>query len=135
MYVLPGFRAASAPDPFPSFPHRTLSSAGGSLTIVSRISDAAATSLGDVASVAPMATNSLAREVVRFHTVSANPALNKFIPIGWPIKPRPIRPTFGLEVAAESTEVSSTGGVSLINDANPIVQGSAQNAGTHLPST
>src|SRR5258708_2453241 len=31
------------------------------------------------------------------------------MPIGWPIKPRPIKPTFVLEAAADSTEVSCTG--------------------------
>src|SRR4029077_8951517 len=103
MYVLPGFRPASTPESLPFVPQSTASRAGGSLPMVIRTSDAAATSLGDVTSVAPSATSSFAREVVRFQTVRGNPAFNKFMPMGWPIKPRPIRPTFVLELAADST--------------------------------
>src|ERR1700730_18214711 len=69
MYVLPAFSPDSAPEFLPSVPQRTLSSAGGSLTIVIRPSEAAPTSFGDIASVAPIATSSLARDVVRFHTI------------------------------------------------------------------
>src|SRR5216683_2557504 len=85
-----------------------LSSAGGSLTMVSRTSEAAATSFGDVASLAPKATSESARELVRFQTVSVWPALSRFMPMGWPIKPRPISPTLALELAADSTEASCT---------------------------
>src|SRR6266404_4055363 len=56
------------------------------------------------------------------------------MPIGSPIKPRPIRPTFVLELAAESTEVSSTAGVSLNSKSKLIVQPCAKNAVTHLPA-
>src|SRR5206468_7632996 len=80
----------------PFEPHKTSSSAGGSLTMVRRKSEAAATSCGDFASFAPAATNSSAREAVRFHTVSECPALMRFIPIGRPIKPSPINPIFFL---------------------------------------
>src|SRR5258707_2548022 len=61
MYVLPGFSPASAPESLPVVPQRTLSSAGGSLTKRVQTSEAAATSLGDIASVAPLASHSLAR--------------------------------------------------------------------------
>src|SRR5438552_18175530 len=88
--LLPRLSACIAPFE----PHKTSSSAGGSLTIVRRKSEAAATSCGDFASFAPAATNSSAREAVRFHTVSECPALMRFIPIGRPIKPSPINPIF-----------------------------------------
>src|SRR5260221_6079499 len=70
MYVLPGFSPASAPESLPVVPQRTLSSAGGSLTMVIRTSEAAPTSLGVITHVAPPGTDSFAREVVRFQTVS-----------------------------------------------------------------
>src|SRR6266404_5396916 len=90
MYVLPRLSACIAPFE----PHKTSSSAGGSLTIVRRKSEAAATSCGDFASFAPAATSSSAREPVRFHTVREYPALIRFLPIGRPIKPSPINPIF-----------------------------------------
>src|SRR5947209_13028534 len=80
----------------PFEPHKTSSSAGGSLTIVRRKSAAAATSCGDFAGFAPAATNSSAREAVRFHTVREYPALMRFMPMGRPIKPSPINPIFFL---------------------------------------
>src|SRR6267154_3448018 len=49
------------------------------------------------------------------------------MPIGWPIKPRPIRPTFVLELAAESTEVSSNSGRVAGLRTKSIVQGCAKN--------
>src|SRR5579859_1694183 len=101
--MLPGLSPASAPESFPSAPHNTLSSAGGSLTIVSRTSEAAAASFGEIASFAPKATSSSAREAVRFQIVSAWPALRRLAPMGCPIKPSPINPTLILELAADST--------------------------------
>src|SRR5438105_12098672 len=88
--MLPRLTACIAPFE----PHKTSSSAGGSLTIVRRKSAAAATSCGDFASFAPVATNSSAREAVRFHTVREYPALMRFMPMGRPIKPSPINPIF-----------------------------------------
>src|SRR5437899_2767519 len=88
--MLPRLSACMAPFE----PHKTSSSAGGSLTIVRRKSQAAATSCGDFASFAPAATNSSTREAVRFHTVREYPALIRFLPIGRPIKPSPINPIF-----------------------------------------
>src|SRR5215472_5563702 len=76
----------------PAEPQRTSSSAGGSLTMVRRKSEAAATSWGDLASLAPAATSSSAREAVRFQTVSGWPALMRFIPMGRPMRSSPIRP-------------------------------------------
>src|SRR3982074_3595528 len=58
-------------------------------------SELAASSRGDCASFAPVATSSSARDAVRFQTVNGKPAFNKFIPMGLPISPRPISPTFG----------------------------------------
>src|SRR3989442_15255589 len=78
----------------PLGPHRTSSRAGGSLTMVRRNSELAATSCGDFASFAPAATSSSAREPVRFHTVREYPALMRFMPMGRPIKPSPINPIF-----------------------------------------
>src|SRR5438552_16275084 len=88
--MLPRLSACNAPFE----PHKTSSSAGGSLTMVRGKSEAPANSCGDFASFAPEATNSTAREAVRFHTVSECPALMRFIPIGRPIKPSPINPIF-----------------------------------------
>src|SRR6266478_4726816 len=88
--MLPRLSACMAPFE----PHKTSSSAGGSLTIVRRKSEAAATSCGDFASFAPAATSSSAREPVRFHTVREYPALMRFMPMGRPIKPSPTNPIF-----------------------------------------
>ena len=55
-----------------------------------------AASFGDFASFAPAATNSSARDAVRFHTVTACPAFNKFIAIGRPISPSPMNPILRL---------------------------------------
>src|SRR2546421_4599812 len=88
--MLPRLSACMAPFE----PHKTSSSAGGSLTMVRRKSEAAATSCGDFASFAPAATRSSAREAVRFHTVREYPALMRFMPMGRPIKPSPINPIF-----------------------------------------
>src|SRR3989440_9640731 len=88
--MLPRLTACIAPFE----PHKTSSSAGGSLTIVRRKSAAAATSCGDFAGFAPAATSSSAREAVRFHTVRECPALMRFMPMGRPIKPSPINPIF-----------------------------------------
>src|SRR5882762_4749967 len=78
----------------PAEPHRTSSRAGGSLTMVRRKSEAAATSCGDLAGLAPAATSSSAREGVRFQTVSEWPAFRRFIPMGRPMRPRPMSPIF-----------------------------------------
>jgi len=75
-------------------PQRISSSAGGSLTIVNRMSEAAAASRGVFASFAPAATSSEARDAVRFHTVTEWPALSRFRLIGLPIRPSPIKPIF-----------------------------------------
>ena len=61
--------------------------------MVIRTSEAAAASRGDFARCAPCATNSSARDAVRFHTVTSKPFLSKFAAIGLPIKPNPITPT------------------------------------------
>src|SRR6267143_2870528 len=97
--MLPRFTACIAPFE----PHNTSSSAGGSLTIVRIKSAALAASWGDFASFAPAATSSSAREAVRFQTVREWPALMRFMPMGRPIRPRPISPIF-LEAAADSKE-------------------------------
>src|SRR3984893_9429115 len=130
MYVQPGFSPARAPESLSSVPQSTLSSAGGSLTMVISTSEAAATSFGDVARIAPIATNSFAREIVRFQTVKEWPAFSRFIPIGWPIKPRPIKPTFALELVADSTELSYR--TCRESDVQVDCTGLARNAGTHL---
>src|SRR4029077_19922841 len=107
MYVLPGLSAGSAAASLlPSAPQSTSSSAGGSLTIVISTSEAAATSRGDFASVAPAPTNSSARDAVRFHTVTACPALTKFRAIGRPMRPSPITPILAFEPPAESIDAS-----------------------------
>src|SRR5258708_39651957 len=93
-YTLPERRPPSAPSSFPSCPQRISSSAGGSLTIVNRMSEAAAASRGVFASFAPAATSSEARDAVRFHTVTEWPALSRFRLIGRPIRPSPIKPIF-----------------------------------------
>src|SRR5260370_13481556 len=94
----------------PLGPHKTCSRAGGSLTIVRRKSQAAATSCGDFASLAPAATSSSAREAVRFQTVRAKPALMRFIPIGRPIRPRPINPIFLGPAAGSKRSLLECGG-------------------------
>src|SRR6266446_3964945 len=83
---------------------RTSSRAGGSLTMVISKSEAEATSPGDLASFAPAATSDSAREAVRFQTVSGKPALRRFRLMGEPMRPRPIKPTFGLEPALRFTK-------------------------------
>src|SRR5215472_10478481 len=90
--MLPGRSPANAPSCCPSCPQRISCKAGGSLTMVKRISEAAAASRGVFASFAPAATNSEAREGVRFHTVTLCPALSRFMLIGRPINPSPINP-------------------------------------------
>src|SRR5215469_17422569 len=94
MYKLPDFKAASAPSFGSSEAHRTDSRAGGSLTMVISTSLAAATSRGDLATVAPAESSFSAREVVRFQTVKRCPAFNKFMAIGRPIRPKPMKPIF-----------------------------------------
>src|ERR1700688_3319010 len=84
---------ANAPPDFSLEAQRTSSSAGGSLTMVMRMS--AAASLGEAARRAPAATSESAREAVRFHTTSGNPALSRLWPMGRPISPSPIRLTVG----------------------------------------
>src|SRR6202035_1260467 len=64
-------------------------------------------SRGDAASFAPAATNSSARDVVRFHTVKGKPAFNKFMPMGLPINPRPINPTFVCGPITKFTKTSA----------------------------
>src|SRR6266481_4311067 len=97
--MLPRFTACIAPFE----PHNTSSSAGGSLTMVRIKSAALAASWGDFASVAPAATSSSAREAVRFQTVREWPALMRFMPMGRPIRPRPMNPIF-LGAPADSKE-------------------------------
>src|ERR1700681_125859 len=87
----------------PLGPQRISSRAGGSLTMVRRKSEAAATSCGDLASLAPAATSSSAREAVRFQTVREYPALMRYMLMGRPIRPRPMSPIF-LGAAADSKE-------------------------------
>jgi hypothetical protein len=58
------------------------------------MSAAAAASRGVFASFAPAATRSDARDAVRFHTVTECPALSRFMLIGFPIRPSPIKPIF-----------------------------------------
>src|SRR6266852_8181491 len=88
--MLPRFSACMVP----LGPQRTSSRAGGSLTMVRRKSEEEAASRGDFASVAPAVTSSSARAAVRFQTVREYPALMRFMPIGRPIRPRPINPIF-----------------------------------------
>src|SRR5258708_17772288 len=88
--MLPRLSACMAP----LGPQRISSRAGGALTREIRKSAGAETSWGDFASVAPAATSSSAREVVRFHTVREWPALMRFMPMGRPIRPRPMNPIF-----------------------------------------
>src|SRR5580700_9171771 len=94
--MLPGRKDRRAPasgrEPAP--PQRTPSRAGGSLTMVMSRSDKLATSSGELASLAPAATSDSAREAVRFQTVKEYPAFKRFNPIGRPIRPSPINPTF-----------------------------------------
>src|ERR1700722_6037918 len=94
--MLPGRRDPKAPAPGlePEPPQRTPSRAGGSLTMVMSTSEVLATSSGKLASLAPAATSDSAREAVRFQTVKEYPAFNRFNPIGRPIRPSPINPTF-----------------------------------------
>src|SRR5215475_4134916 len=102
--MAPGFNAANAASAAltpPLLPHSTSSSAGGSLTIVISTSASLAASFGDFASFAPAATNSSARDAVRFHTITACPAFTKFIAIGRPIRPSPINPIYAF--APDST--------------------------------
>src|ERR1700722_5714350 len=91
----------------PFCPHKTSSSAGGSLTMESTISELAASSRGHRASFAPAATSSSARDAVRFQTVKGKPAFNKFIPMGLPISPKPISPTFVCGPITEFTKTSA----------------------------
>src|SRR5580700_2849910 len=94
--MLPGRkdRRAPAPGREPAPPQRTPSRAGGSLTMVMSTSDELATSSAELASLAPAATSDSAREAVRFQTVKEYPAFKRFNPIGRPIRPSPIKPTF-----------------------------------------
>src|SRR5271169_5239122 len=94
--MLPGRRDSRAPELWLEAepPHRTPSRAGGSLTMVISTSEPAATSWGDLASVAPAATSDSAREAVRFQTVKEYPAFKRFKPMGRPMSPSPINPTF-----------------------------------------
>src|SRR5713101_6691189 len=93
------------PPRAPSVPHRTDSSAGGSLTMVKRRSAASAAARGDDASRAPAATSDSAREGVRFQTVSGYPAFKRFNPMGRPMRPRPIHPMLGFEPEAGVTRI------------------------------
>src|SRR5713226_8158222 len=104
--MLPRWSACIAPP----VPQRTSSRAGGSLTMVRRKPEAAATSCGDFASLAPAATSSSAREAVRFQTVRAKPALMRFSPIGRPIRPRPINPIFLGPAAGSKRSLLECGG-------------------------
>src|SRR6202047_4892543 len=70
-------------------------------------SELAASSRGDGASFAPAATSSSARDAVRFQTVKGKPAFNKFMPMGLPINPRPINPTFVCGPITEFTKTSA----------------------------
>src|SRR5580704_10564313 len=94
--MLPGRKDRRAPEPWrePESPQRTPSRAGGSLTMVMSASEEPATSSGELASLAPAATSDSAREAVRFQTVKEYPAFKRFKPIGRPIRPSPINPTF-----------------------------------------
>src|SRR5271165_1406706 len=90
--MLPDRSPASAPSSLPSLPHSTCSRAGGSLTMVKRISEAAAAWRGLLARAAPAATSSCAREAVRFQTVREWPAFKRFMAMGRPMSPRPMNP-------------------------------------------
>src|SRR5271155_1713324 len=81
------------PSITPFAPQKTSSTAGGSLTIVSSTSLAAATSRGLAPHFAPAAIKSSARLFVRFQTVRGNPAFSQLRPMGLPINPSPINPT------------------------------------------
>src|ERR1700692_3636220 len=70
-------------------------------------SELAARYRGYDASFAREATSSSARDAVRFQTVSGNPAFNKFMPMGLPISPRPISPTFVCGPITQFTKTSA----------------------------
>src|SRR5882672_5914377 len=104
------FLSAENAEFAPEF-QRTSSSAGGSLTMVMRTSDAAATSRGDAASFAPAATRESARDAVRFQTVRGKPALTRLWPMGFPMRPRPMSPTVGCDTDSSKDEEEDCNGI------------------------
>src|SRR5207245_208600 len=82
-----------APLAMPSGPNMTASTSGVLVTIVTTMSLRSATSRGVRTAVAPASASGFARSIVRFVTVTANPALSALRAIGVPMIPRPTNPT------------------------------------------
>src|SRR6266550_5017897 len=82
-----------APLAIPSAPNMTASTSGVLVTIVTTMSLRAATSRGVCTTVAPESASGFARSIVRFVTVTANPAFRALRAIGAPMIPRPTNPT------------------------------------------
>ena len=85
---------ASAPSMTPFAPMITSSTSGESFTIVIVNSFPSAASLADPAGFAPAATTSSIFDAVLFQHVTSNPFFTKFMHIGFPMRPRPMNPTF-----------------------------------------
>src|SRR5262245_26070593 len=122
MMIAPGFAEAN----MPSSPRATDTTSGESVTIVTMISLAAATSAGVLAACALpseefSATNFAALPGVRVATVKLNPALSRLRAIGAPMIPRPIRPTF--MIFSPRKVVGQTGSLPYTRAANFIVSG------------
>ncbi len=82
-----------APLSTPSGPIATCSTSGESGTMVTTISDWAATSAGLAPARAPACRSSSTFARVRLCTVTSNPALRRFRAIGVPMMPSPTSPT------------------------------------------
>jgi hypothetical protein len=76
----------------PSVPRITASTSLESVTMLTMISDAAATSLGEAAAFAPASTRGSIFEAVLFQTVTGNPAFTRFMDIPPPMRPSPMNP-------------------------------------------
>src|SRR6266513_3370430 len=86
-------RSGCAPAAMPSAPKVTASTSGELVTIVTTMSDRAATSRGVRTTVAPAFSKGFARSSVRLVTVTGNPAPRAFRAIGAPMIPSPTKPT------------------------------------------
>src|SRR5690242_15096495 len=96
-----------APSAMPSGPKVTASTSGAFVTIVTTMSERSATSRGVLLTVAPSASSGLARDSVRLVTVSGKPAFRAFRAIGWPMIPRPTKPTRVLVGPAIASRIRS----------------------------
>ena len=90
MTTVPGVMPASTP----SGPVSTRSTSGVSGSIVTTTVDARAASAGELAAVAPARASSSTAPRLRLCTVSVWPAVMRCFAIGFPITPRPMKPTF-----------------------------------------